>query len=148
MAAGFTVKTEKIEILQEKLEELAERLLGDDQLIKKLRGDLEIPLDTVTPSLYSIIQKLDPYGMKNPTPTFVSKNVEVLEQRLVGQEGKHIKFRVQNSEFRIDAIAFGFGERMSEFRVGDKINIAYTIEQDEWNGNKKLQLKIKDLRGI
>jgi single-stranded-DNA-specific exonuclease len=86
--------------------------------------------------------------MGNPEPVFVSKGVIIQDIRTVGMDRKHFKveFRIQNSEFRIQGIAFGMGERASEFRIGDKVDVVYTIDKDEWNGNERLQLKVKDLR--
>ncbi|MDZ4228184.1 MAG: hypothetical protein U1E54_02985, partial [Candidatus Levybacteria bacterium] len=79
-------------------------------------------------------------------PTFVSKNVIVEDLRLVGAEGKHLKLVVssQKSGVRLEGIAFGIGQS-SKISIGDIVDIAYTIEKDDWNGNERLQLKVKDL---
>ena len=148
MAAGFTVETTKLALLQKTFEEKALTLLDEEKLTRILRVDCELPLSAVDKNLYDGIQNLAPFGMRNPEPVFVSKDVVIEDMRAVGINGKHLKlqFRIQNSEFRINAIAFGMGERLGEFKVGDKVDIAYTIDKDTWNGNKKLQLKVKDLR--
>ena len=142
MAAGFTVETSKIELVQKKLEELALKQVTKKMLSQTLRIDCELPLGLVTNGLYDAIQKLAPFGMGNPVPVFVSKNVEIEDLRLVGAEGKHLRLRCSG----IDGIWFNAGERATDLKIGDKVSLAYSIDQDLWNGNKKLQLKIKDAK--
>ncbi len=150
MAAGFTVETEKLELLQKKLEQLAETLLNKDSFVRNLRIDCNLSFSMLDISIYDAIQKLAPFGMANPQPVFLTEKVIIEDIRLVGQEGKHLKLKVksQKSKVGIDAIAFGFGELSQKLHIGDKINIVYSIEDDSWNGNRRLQLKIKDLKEI
>lgn len=146
MAAGFTVETAKLSLLEEKLTTLADKLVDDELLIRTLNIDCEIDLAYVTKTFYEQLQALEPFGMANPQPTFVSRKVIIEDMRLVGNGGKHIKLKVQSEKFKIDAIAFGFGKRAGEFHVGDAVDIVYTIEENVWNGSSKLQLKIKDMK--
>ncbi len=148
MAAGFTVETTKLLKLQKALENKAELVLNKDLLTRSLRIDCELPLSFIDINLYESLQALSPFGMGNPEPTFISKGVVVGDLRLVGAEGKHLKLVVssQKPEVRFDGIAFGMGEIKKEINIGDKIDIVYTIDENEWNGEKKLQLKIKDFR--
>jgi single-stranded-DNA-specific exonuclease len=147
MAAGFTVETIKLPLLQKALEGRAELLLNKDLLTRSLKIDCELPLSLININLYESLQKLAPFGMGNPEPVFISKNVTVEDIRLVGAEGKHLKSVVssQESGVRFECIAFGMGET-ARIHIGDKIDIVYTIDENEWNGEKKLQLKIKDIR--
>jgi len=146
MAAGFTVETAKLPLLQKKLEQLAEELLDKDKLTRSVRIDCELDLSFIDKKLYDVLQKLAPFGMGNPTPVFLSKNLVVEDMRLVGNDGLHLKLRVQKDGKYFDAIGFGLGDRADEVRIGSKIDLVYTIEENEWNGNNRLQLKIKDLR--
>ena len=147
MAAGFTVETAKLSQLQKALEDRAKTLLNKDLLSRSLRIDMELPISLIDLNLYESLQKLGPFGMGNPEPTFISK-VIIEDMRLVGMEGKHLKLVVSSQRLGIkfDGIGFGLGKRASEFKIGDKINIVYVIDRDEWNANVRLQLKIKDLR--
>jgi single-stranded-DNA-specific exonuclease len=164
MAAGFTVETEKLMLLQKTLEDKAKELLDEEKLTRTLRIDCELPLSAIDSKLYQEIQKLVPFGMGNPEPTFVTKGVTIEDMRLVGAERKHIKFvfschpeasaegsqeilrSAQNDKRRIDGIAFGMGERANKLHIGDKVDVAYTIDEDTWNGNERLQLKVKDMK--
>lgn len=147
MAAGFTVETAKLALLENKFYKNAENLIDTSKLEKTLRIDCELPFSYLSQDLYDSIQKLAPFGMKNPEPVFASK-VLIKDMRLVGAEGKHLKLKLKdpNSELVIHGIAFGQGEKSADFLVGDLAKIAYVIEQNEWNGNKKIELKIRDIR--
>ncbi len=146
MAAGFTVETSKLLLLEKKLKKRAKELLDEEMFKRVIRIDLELPGSLISQKLYDAIQKLQPFGMKNPEPTFLTKNLVIEDIRLVGNGGKHlkIKFRIENLEFRIEGIAFGMGEG-NGFKIGDKVDIVYNLSENEWNGNKKLQLKIKEI---
>ena len=147
MAAGFTVETAKLLKLQGVLESKAEKMLSKDLLTRSLKIDCELPLEFVDINLYESLQKLAPFGMGNPEPVFISRNVVVEDLRLVGVEGRHLKLLVSSQKLgaKFSAIGFGMGEKASELKIGDKIDIVYAIAQDVWNGEKRLQLKIKDL---
>ncbi len=144
MAAGFTIETKNLPLLQRRLEELAEKELDENKLTRKLRVDMEIPLEVVTEELWKSIQDLQPFGFGNPEPVFITTGIIVDDIRLVGNDGKHLKLRLSG----VDAIAFGMGDIYGKLKQGEAIDIAYTIDLDTWNGNRRLQLKIKDIHLI
>jgi len=148
MAAGFTVETEKLSFLKKNLERKAKKLLTEDLLTRKAKIDCEIPLSFINLNLYESLQKLAPFGIGNPEPTFLGRNIVIENMRLVGIESKHIKFYLgeETSNFKFNAIAFNMGEKADKLRIGDKINIIYTLNKDTWNGNERLQLKVKELQ--
>jgi single-stranded-DNA-specific exonuclease len=154
MAAGFTIETEKILAFQALLETNAEELLDDEALMRRLRVDCELPLSTINQEFYHRLQELGPFGMGNPQPVFVTRGVRVRDMKVLGREGKHLKLVLEdsNSELRImnyglfDGIGFGMGEMAREIDIGDEIDIAYTIDENTWNGNTKLQLKVRDIK--
>src|SRR3989344_4512863 len=148
MAAGFTVETDKISVLEKKFEELAVKLLDTEKLKRILNIDLEVLLSYINFEFYKKLQKLAPFGIGNPQPTFITKNITIKDMRLVGADGKHLKLRVSqsNSPEQLDAIGFSMGGFSEKIRIGNTVDLIYTIEQNEWNGNNRLQLKIKDLR--
>ncbi len=163
MAAGFTVEISKMQELKLKLEQTADASISDDFLVRSLKIDCELPLHAITPELFASIQQLAPFGMGNPEPAFATRNVEVVDIRTLGQEGKHLKLRIsqprhsrERSDSRIDSgqarmtvfdvIGFGLGELGKDLSIGDKIDIAYTIDENKWNGNVNLQLKLRDIQ--
>ena len=146
MAAGFTVETAKLDLLEKKLFESSQKLLKKEHLERVLRVDCELDLSFVNYETYIEIQKLAPFGMANPEPTFLTKNLIIESIRFVGQDKKHIKieFKNQNSDFRISGIYFN-GVVHQDLTEGEKVSIVYAMSLNEWNGNKRVELKIKDL---
>ena len=146
MAAGFTIETRRIEEFKLALEVLSQPLLTDEVLERKLRIDCELPLTLVDNKFYDAVQTLSPFGMGNPEPVFLTKNVEVLDIRAIGRDGAHLKMTLRQGKKSFDAIGFGMGELASEISSGDKISAVYTVDKNTWNGNTKLQLKIKEIK--
>lgn len=146
MAAGFTVETTKLIMLQEKLEKLALKEITKKMLTRNLRIDCEFPVDLINLKTYETIKKLEPFGMANPVPVFATKRMIVDSFRVIGQDGKHLKLKLKWNEKIFEAIGFGMGEKSSEIKIGDKIDAVYTMDENVWNGNKSLQLKIKDFK--
>lgn len=151
MAAGFSVATEKISDFKVKISNLAKAKISDDMATKVLRVDCEVSLaDLDVFELYKSICSLEPFGMNNSEPVFVSE-VVALSVHVVGQGGKHLKLSVMPSDCvtesaqNLDAIAFGKGEMFKDIKKGSLIKIAYSLSLDEYNGKNKIQLKIKDI---
>ena len=145
MAAGFSLVTGDIEIFTKRFEEVSAEFLTAEILEKKLKIDLELKFADINGELVKQVEAFEPTGMGNPTPVFVTKDVEIVAVKPVGREGKHLKFILKQDSVTFDAIAFGMGESLPDLKVGKKLNVVYALEENNWNGNTSLQLKIKDL---
>lgn len=149
MAAGFTVETVKIEELKKRLSEAAEKEINEEILAKILKIDLEIPIEAISLSLWEKVQMLAPFGLGNPEPVLATEAV-VEDFRLVGMGGKHLKLTLsgtleaEKKKTFFGAIAFGQGFLAEKLVFGEKVKVAFTLSLNEWNGEKKLELKIKD----
>ena len=145
MAAGFTVHNSNLPQLRRSLEDKAERLLATKTLVRKLQIDMEIELWKLEQDLVEDLDWLEPTGHQNPPPTFVSRDMQVLSIRSIGDEGKHLKLKIaRNGQPPLDAIGFGFGDRAKT--LPHKIDAAYHIELNEWNGRRNLQMRLLDIR--
>lgn len=142
MAAGFTVETAKMDILKTKLEAYAQKHITEDMLTRELRIDMELPLTQVSEELWRELRQFEPFGFGIPEPVFVTKNITVSDIRLIGADRKHLKMRIGD----LEAVAFGMANVYGKLKPETRIDIAYTIDMNEWNGNKRLQLKIKDIK--
>lgn len=147
MAAGFTIETAKLELLEKRLYATAQKLLKKEHLERILRIDLELPAEFINYETYLEIRQLAPFGMANPEPTFLSRSLTIQNVRLVGKEGKHLKIglRAKNSGAMISGIAFGMGDK-NELKIGDNVDVVYTLESNNWRDNKNVELKIKDIK--
>lgn len=142
-AAGFSLYSKHIEAFKKRLEEQV-IVLPDEE--KVLEVEAEVNSKQLTKGLVSELEKLEPFGMNNKRPIFATKSMKVSDIRTVG-DGKHLKFKVSPSGFNtIDAIAFNMGEWSNMLQSGQTIDLAYNLELDTYNGNNKLQLKVKDIR--
>ena len=148
MAAGFTLETEKIELFSRELNKLAKPLLTDEVLQRKLKIDLEMDFGPVNWELFEEMRKFEPTGIGNSTPSFVTRKVELLEARLVGREGKHVKLVLRKGGIVFEAIYFGGGELFPQLFSGVRVDAVYTLSENIWNGERKLELRIKDLRPL
>jgi single-stranded-DNA-specific exonuclease len=148
-AAGFTVRRENLELLRRRLTEIAQRefsmlLEADVELVPKLPIDAVVPLSEMNWELVDGLQKLEPCGEENPAPRFLSQNVPVANAQVVGSEGRHLKLVLGSDGQLVDGIAFGMGERFGE--LGERVDVVYALEVNEWNGERRLQLNVQDLR--
>ena len=145
-AAGFTIETAKLETLSQRLSAIAERELGGQELLPTLAVDAVLHLHKLKSDLFHALKQLEPHGYANSTPLFASRGVSIVELRTVGAEGAHLKMKVGDGSTIFDAIAFKFGFMAERLTRGDKLDIAYTFEENEWNGERKYQLNIKDIK--
>lgn len=146
-AAGFTLPTERIPELEERLNAYAiEHLPEHPEPILEI--DAETPLATLSWELLAEIQALEPFGQANPQPILMSSHVYVLAAQTRGAERQHLKLRLADTQGgpEYDAIAFRLGHLAGYFQKYPWLDIAYTFEPHEWNGQRSLQLNIKDLR--
>lgn len=144
-AAGFTVLNENVNTLRERLTRLAiERLDGQD-LRPMLEIDALVDINQLSEQLVDELTYLEPTGHMNPSAVLVSHNLYVLDWRLVGKDGRHLKFKVARAgRPPVDAIAFGMGEWTQRFPC--RIDVAYQLEINEWNGRRTMQMNVQDIR--
>jgi single-stranded-DNA-specific exonuclease len=99
--------------------------------------------------LVESLQRLEPCGEENPSPRFLSRGVPVANAQVVGSEGRHLKLLLGADGQTVDGIAFGMGPRFEELggaASGNLVDVVYALEVNEWNGERRLQLNVQDLR--
>lgn len=143
-AAGFTARTEHLDELAQRLRELAAEELAGAELTPVLNVDAEVELSDMSWELQQELAQLEPCGYGNPHALFQSRNVRVVGQRAVGSEGKHLKLALFDGRVTWDGIAFRQGEWAG--KLTDRVDIVYHLEINEWNGQRRLQLNVQDVR--
>jgi single-stranded-DNA-specific exonuclease len=141
-AAGFTVANANLEPLRARLGEIAARQLRDVELTPTLEIDVEVPLAEVNWATHALLSDLAPFGQANPSPLLLSRGVAVREGRCVGED--HLKLTLDDGRVAWDAIAFGQGAWAEA--LPSRVDIVYSLEVNEWQGKRWLQLNVKDLR--
>ena len=147
-AAGAQVKHENMEKFYEKLSGIIEKELEGKDIRPAIEIDLEILPQDVDWDLVEAINKLQPFGEGNEEPVFLMKDLVIADMKIVGNGSKHLKLslRAQNSPKIFESIGFGLGENALELKVGEIVDIVFNLQEDEWNGNKKMQLNLVDVR--
>jgi single-stranded-DNA-specific exonuclease len=146
MAAGFTIKTEKIDTFTRKLRKIAKKLLTKKILSKNVKVDLEVPFKSVNMTLVKELERFEPTGIGNPSPSFITTNVDIFNARAVGFEGKHLKLRLEKDGLTLNAIAFGFGDHLLKLSADRICDIVYFPFLNVWNGFENVELRVKDIR--
>ncbi len=147
-AAGLTLQTEQYENFKRKFEEVVSASIDRKLLIPEIQIDAEIDLGEITEKFIRIIKQFAPFGPGNMSPVFMSRHIkDTGYARCVGGEDKHLKARLfQKLNGRsIDAIGFDLGKKCDLLAEGKKIKAVYCIEENEFQGNVSLQLKLKDV---
>jgi single-stranded-DNA-specific exonuclease len=148
-AAGVTVKNENANAFFEKLSQIIEEELKDKDVTPVLEIDMEIFPKDLDFELAESLQKFEPFGQGNEEPVFLMKNLIVEELRKVGNGEKHLKLSLKATDGTpkiFEAIGFNMTNGFSHLKIGDKADFIFTICEDNWNGNKKIQLKLIDLK--
>lgn len=149
-AAGLTLKEENIEEFQRRFDEYVTANITEEQKTPQIDVDAIINFSEITPKFFNILQKFAPFGPDNLKPVFVTHNVvDFGTSRLVGRDLEHLKLELTepDSENVMNGIAFGMGGKFNDHIKGLKpINICYTIEENNFNGNKSIQLMVKDIK--
>lgn len=144
-AAGLTLQPQNVEPLMQKFEEVVCSRITDDHLVPEIEIDAVLPLEDITPKFYSIIQQMAPFGPENMNPVFVTKEVMDSGWSKTVKED-HVKFSIRKQTGELmDGIGFGLARKMDIIKSGP-FDIAYHIDENEWQGNVKLQMIVKDVR--
>lgn len=144
-AAGLTLKIENIPAFVQRFEEVVAQRITEEQQVPEIQIDVEIPLDIINEKFYSILAQMEPFGPQNLHPVFLTRGVVPTNVRLMKEE--HVKFSVkQNNGTLLDVVGFNMGHCYETVMEGKPVNICYTIDVNEYNGNRSLQLMLKDVK--
>lgn len=153
-ACGFSLKNKEVfEDFKKELLTKAAEGTKDIDLTPQIKIDAVVDLEEINWKLYDLLRDFEPFGMANEEPLYAAKNLTVIAAEPVGKEGKHLRILVKHNTHVIKkTIAFGFGNlekhptNWKELKPGDKIDLAFTVSVNEWNGNRELQLMVQDIR--
>lgn len=144
-AAGLSIDPKKVQEFTEKFIATTGERLSQEELIARLIINAELELDDIDDKLVDTLNLFAPFGPQNLRPVFLTRNLEVSgEPYVVGNN--HLRIKVKKNNRVLDAIGFGLGDWVKPLSMKRiKIDLAYVIERNTWNGNSKIQLRIKDL---
>lgn len=147
MAAGMSMEADRLDALRVKLNEVAAKAFAGQEQAEAVHVDSELPLSSIGPMLADELDLLGPHGAGNPAPVFASTQLRMSgPPRLMGKKGEHMNVNVLQGGVSIRAVGFGMGERVPELMRSEGCDVAYSVERNEWNGRKNIELHIKDIR--
>ncbi|SDK56108.1 single-stranded-DNA-specific exonuclease RecJ [Natronincola ferrireducens] len=147
-AAGLSLVTDNIEAFRTEINKLADQILLEDDLVPKIFCDDMLNLESINHQLISELETLEPYGLANMAPRFIHTNLKPKGIKSVGVDGKHLKMSLQEDNKTFDTIGFNLGNYAKVLTGDDTVGIIFSPEYNEFNGTKKIQLNIKDLKII
>ncbi len=148
-AAGLTLLPENYKMFKDKFEVVVKKTIPDELRTPEITIDTSIYLSDINPKFHRIINQLGPFGPQNMKPTFMASGLRDNGYgKKVGQGGDHLKLSIISGtdQKTYNAIGFGMGKKFELIRNGNTFQIAFTIEENNWNGITSLQLNIKDIK--
>ncbi len=147
-AAGLTLKKEQYDGFKQKFEEVVSKTIAPEMRTPEVTVDTEIDLSAITPKFYRILKQLAPFGPGNMTPVFMTRNLQDTGYgKCVGEDAKHLRVTVtQSRSDKIAGIGFNLGDKKEMISDKKPFKAVYSIDENHWNGNVSLQLKLKDIK--
>jgi len=152
-AAGLKIENSNLEKFYQKIKKIANGQLSEENLIPEISISKEISPADIDWNLYNQINEFQPFGTGNKKPIFLVKELEIVDAQGVGANGsekygKHLRLSLKSHEeikfFK--AICFNQGKMIKKIKTGDLVDLVFSLEINEWNGNKELQLNVADVR--
>ena len=144
-AAGMTLELDKVEAFQLKFEEIVSSTIPPELLVPEIVIDSEIEFANLKQSFYNIICQMEPFGPDNLRPVFVVKNVVDSGYSKIVKD-QHIKFSLRQGNIIFNGIGFSLADKFHLLHLQKPVDIVFTLEQNEWNNQCHLQMKVIDLR--
>jgi single-stranded-DNA-specific exonuclease len=149
-AAGLTLKKENIRPFMDRFEQYVNSTITEDQLVPRIFIDTELSFSEISEDYFRVMNQFQPFGPENMSPVFVSRNVfDTGTGRMVGSSGEHLKLDLcqeSTGQKSFSAIAFSQANHFEYIRAGKPFDVCYSLEMNEFRGNRNLQLNIKDIK--
>jgi single-stranded-DNA-specific exonuclease len=147
-AAGMTLKEDNYLNFKNAFEKIVEATIPPELLLPEISIDAEIDFADISPKLMRILSQFEPFGPQNMSPVFITKNVkDTGYAKPLGKDNEHLKLFVkQNGSEGIGAIGFNLGNKLELTKNQKPFEMVYHLDENEFNGNVTVQLRLKDLR--
>jgi single-stranded-DNA-specific exonuclease len=144
-AAGLILLPENLESFITKFEEVVSNSIEDRLLIPEIVIDSELNFSQINDTFYKILCQMEPFGPENMRPVFIARNISDIGYSKIVKE-KHLRFVVRQNNISMTGIGFGLADKFPFIESKKPIDIVFTLEENEWNGNTTIQLKVIDFR--
>ncbi len=149
-AAGLTLKKENIRPFMERFEQYVNSTITEEQLVPRIFIDTELSFSEINDEFFKTMSQFQPFGPENMSPVFVSRNIfDTGSGRMVGSSGEHLKLDLcqeSTGQKSFSAIAFSQANHFEYIKGGNPFDICYSLEMNEFRGNRNLQLNVRDIK--
>lgn len=147
-AAGLTLKEENYEAFKQAFEDEVSKTIDKSLLTPEIKIDTQLDLPHINDKLWRIIKQFAPFGPGNMTPIFMTENLKDTGYgKCVGEDDKHLRITVtQTGKEKVVCIGFGLGDRLSLIKDRKPFKAVYSVDENHWQGNVSLQLKLRDIK--
>jgi single-stranded-DNA-specific exonuclease len=149
-AAGLTLKKENIRPFMQRFEQYVNSTISDEQLVPRIFIDTELSFSEINEDFFKTMSQFQPFGPENMSPVFISRNVfDTGSGRMVGSSGEHLKLELcqeSTGQKSFSAIAFSQADHFDYIKGGNPFDVCYSLEMNEFRGNRNLQLNVRDIK--
>jgi single-stranded-DNA-specific exonuclease len=148
-AAGLTLKEENYEAFKQAFEDEVSNTIDRNLLTPEIKIDAKIDLETITPKFYRILKQFAPYGPSNMTPVFLTEElIDTGYGKPVGADKTHLRLTAtqEGTSQQMVGIGFSMADKFEIITEGKPFKAVYSIDENEWQGNVSLQLKLRDIK--
>lgn len=144
-AAGMTLDPANVDAFRARFEEVVSSTITPELLVPEIIIDAEITLKDLKQQFYNILCQMEPFGPENTKPIFLARNLyDSGYSRIVKEQ--HIKFSLRQDNILFNGIGFGMSKKFALLQMQQPVDVVFTLDENEWNGEKHLQLKVIDFR--
>ncbi len=144
-AAGLTMYEDKLPDFIDSFEKIVAETIHEDLLTPEIVIDAELSFKEINFAFFNILEQMEPFGPNNMRPVFITRSVRDTGYSKILKE-QHIRFVLQQHDKTFTGIGFNMAEKFCLLQTNNLLDIVYTLDINEWNGEKMIQLKVIDLR--
>ena len=144
-AAGLSMDAKNIDLLRKKVNEIADYSLTEEDMIENISVEFELNENAVGFNLIEELHSLEPFGINNPSPRFIMRNLEIRSIFRMGKEKNHLKLNLEKDAI-YECVGFNMAYMAPQFDIGDKVDVLFQLDENTYMGNRKIQFLLKDIR--
>ncbi|MBC6004394.1 MAG: single-stranded-DNA-specific exonuclease RecJ [Paeniclostridium sordellii] len=144
-AAGLSMDKNNIDELRRRVNEIADYNLTDEDMIENISVEFELNEGSIDFNLIEELHSLEPFGMSNPSPRFIIRDLEIRSIFRMGKEKNHLKLNLEKDKV-YECVGFNMAYMAENYEVGDKVDVLFQLDENNYMGNRKIQFLLKDIR--